>query len=141
MGKVIPALDGVLTGMAFRVPTADVSVVDLTVKLKTEASYDDIKAAIKAASEGPMKGILNYTEAPLVSSDFIGDSASSTFDASAGIALNPSFVKVCAWCASVARPYLLCSQFPRQLISWYDNEMGYSTRVCDLAVYMASTGR
>eukprot|EP00353_Schmidingerella_taraikaensis_P005431 CAMPEP_0185572870 /NCGR_PEP_ID=MMETSP0434-20130131/4727_1 /TAXON_ID=626734 ORGANISM="Favella taraikaensis, Strain Fe Narragansett Bay" /NCGR_SAMPLE_ID=MMETSP0434 /ASSEMBLY_ACC=CAM_ASM_000379 /LENGTH=343 /DNA_ID=CAMNT_0028188907 /DNA_START=21 /DNA_END=1052 /DNA_ORIENTATION=+ len=120
VGKVIPALDGVLTGMAFRVPTVDVSVVDLTVKLKTEASYDEIKATIKAAAEGPMAGIMKYTEDPVVSSDFIGEKASSIFDAGAGIALNPTFVK---------------------LVSWYDNEMGYSNRLVDLICYMNSVDR
>lgn len=118
VGKVIPTLNGVLTGMAFRVPTPDVSVVDLTCKLKTEASYEDIKAAIKdAATSGPLAGILKYTEDPVVSSDFIGEKASSIFDASAGISLNSTFCK---------------------LVSWYDNECGYSNRVVDLAVYMSS---
>ncbi|XVF49682.1 hypothetical protein PTKIN_Ptkin04bG0032400 [Pterospermum kingtungense] len=111
VGKVLPALNGKLTGMAFRVPTVDVSVVDLTVRLDKAASYEEIKAAIKEASEGEMKGILGYTEEDLVSTDFIGDSRSSIFDANAGIALNGTFVK---------------------LISWYDNEWGYSSRVVDL---------
>jgi glyceraldehyde 3-phosphate dehydrogenase len=119
VGKVIPELNGKLTGMAFRVPTVDVSVVDLTVRLKKAASYEEIKAAIKAASEsGPMKGILGYTEEDLVSTDFIGDKRSSIFDAKAGIALNPQFVK---------------------LVSWYDNEFGYSCRVVDLIKHMAAT--
>ncbi|XP_044465766.1 glyceraldehyde-3-phosphate dehydrogenase, cytosolic-like [Mangifera indica] len=117
VGKVLPALNGKLTGMAFRVPTVDVSVVDLTVRLEKKATYDQIKAAIKEASEGEMKGILGYTEDDLVSTDFLGDSRSSIFDAKAGIALNDNFVK---------------------LVSWYDNEWGYSTRVIDLIVHMAS---
>ena len=111
VGKVIPDLNGKLTGMSFRVPTADVSVVDLTVRLKTGASYEDIKASVKAAAEGPMAGVLGYTEDDVVSSDFIGDTHSSIFDAKAGIALNDNFVK---------------------LVTWYDNEVGYSTRVLDL---------
>lgn len=118
VGKVIPALDGKLTGMAFRVPTVDVSVVDLTVKLKKATDYDTIKATIKAASEdGPLKGILGYTEEAVVSQDFVHDDRSSIFDADAGIMLNPTFVK---------------------LISWYDNEWGYSNRLVDLAIYMHS---
>lgn len=117
VGKVIPALNGKLTGMAFRVPVANVSVVDLTVRLGKAASYDDIKAKIRAASEGPLKGVLGYTEEDVVSSDFIGDTHSSIFDASAGIALNSNFVK---------------------LISWYDNEYGYSSRVIDLIKYIQS---
>ena len=116
VGKVLPHLNGKLTGMAFRVPTLDVSVVDLTVNLNKEASYDDIKAAIKNASEGPLKGVLGYTEEDLVSLDFIHDSRSSIFDAKAGIALSSTFVKV---------------------VSWYDNEWGYSNRLVDLACYMA----
>jgi len=117
VGKVIPELNGKLTGMSFRVPNPDVSVVDLTVRLEKGASYDDIKAAIKEASETTMKGILGYTEEEVVSSDFIGDTRSSIFDALAGIPLNPHFVK---------------------LISWYDNEFGYSHRVVDLIEYIAS---
>jgi len=116
VGKVIPDLEGKLTGMAFRVPVPDVSVVDLTCKIKKKASYDDIKNAIKAASEGPMEGILGYTEDSVVSSDFIGDQRSSIFDAKAGIQLNDSFVK---------------------LVSWYDNEFGYSMRVVELMAFMA----
>lgn len=112
VGKVIPGLNGKLTGMAFRVPVADVSVVDLTCRLKKGATYDQIKAVVKkAAAEGPMKGYLGYTEDQVVSSDFIGDTYSSIFDALAGIVLNDNFVK---------------------LISWYDNECGYSHRVVDL---------
>jgi len=116
VGKVIPALNGKLTGMAFRVPTADVSVVDLTVRIEKGASYDEIKATIKAASEGPLKGILGYTDEDLVSTDFVGDHHSSILDAKAGISLNPNFVK---------------------LVSWYDNEWGYSRRVVDLVCEMA----
>jgi len=116
VGKVIPALNGKLTGMAFRVPTADVSVVDLTVRLEKGATYDQIKETLKKASESAdWKGILGYTEDQVVSSDFVGDSRSSIFDAEAGISLNPNFVK---------------------LISWYDNEFGYSHRVVDLICYM-----
>lgn len=117
VGKVIPELNNKLTGMAFRVPVADVSVVDLTVRLQKEATYDEIKAAVKEASEGKLKGILGYTEDQVVSSDFVGDQHSSIFDASAGIALNKTFVK---------------------LISWYDNEYGYSHRVVDLLAYIAT---
>jgi len=117
VGKVIPELNGKLTGMAFRVPTPDVSVVDLTVRLSKEASYDEICATIKEASEGKMKGILGYTDEDLVSQDFIGDQRSSIFDAKAGIQLSKTFVK---------------------LVSWYDNEMGYSNRVIDLISYMQS---
>ncbi|XP_022101615.1 glyceraldehyde-3-phosphate dehydrogenase-like [Acanthaster planci] len=117
VGKVIPKLQGKLTGMAFRVPVPDVSVVDLTVRLEKEASYDDVKLAIIKASEGPLKGILGYTENQVVSMDFRGDPRSSIFDAGAGIALNDNFVK---------------------LVSWYDNEYGYSCRVVDLIAYMAS---
>ncbi|CAI4491232.1 CLN_G0022030.mRNA.1.CDS.1 [Saccharomyces cerevisiae] len=116
VGKVLPELQGKLTGMAFRVPTVDVSVVDLTVKLEKEATYDQIKKAVKAAAEGPMKGVLGYTEDAVVSSDFLGDTHASIFDASAGIQLSPKFVK---------------------LISWYDNEYGYSTRVVDLVEHVA----
>lgn len=116
VGKVIPELNGKLTGMAFRVPTPDVSVVDLTVRLATETSYDEIKATIKAASEDQLAGILGYTEDAVVSTDFLGDTRSSIFDAGAGIMLNPTFVK---------------------LVSWYDNEVGYSTRVVDLISHVA----
>jgi glyceraldehyde 3-phosphate dehydrogenase len=118
VGKVIPSLNGTLTGMAFRVPTPDVSVVDLTCKLEKEASMDEIVAAIKEASEGPMKGILGWTGDEVVSTDFIGSKFSSIFDIKAGIALNKNFVK---------------------LVSWYDNEWGYSNRLVDLAVHMAKT--
>merc|ERR1712051_903749 len=111
VGKVLPALNGKLTGMAFRVPTPDVSVVDLTVRLEKAATYGEIKAAIKEESEGKLKGILGYTEDDVVSTDFIGDSRSSIFDAKAGIALSDNFVK---------------------LVAWYDNEWGYSSRVVDL---------
>ena len=116
-GKVIPALDGKLTGMSFRVPTANVSVVDLTVRLKNGASYDAIKATIKAAAEGPMEGVLAYTEDDVVSSDFIGEKCTSVFDAKAGIALTDNFVK---------------------LVSWYDNECGYSNKVLNLIEHMES---
>lgn len=117
VGKVIPSLNGKLTGMAFRVPTPDVSVVDLTCRLEKPATYAQIKEAMKKASETTMKGILGYTEDAVVSNDFIGDSRSSIFDADAGISLNDNFVKV---------------------VSWYDNEWGYSCRVVDLILYMAS---
>ena len=118
VGKVIPAMNGKLTGMAFRIPTMDVSVVDLTVKLEKAASYEDICAAMKAASESEdMKGVLGYTEDLVVSQDFVGDTRTSIFDAKAGIALNDNFVKV---------------------VSWYDNEMGYSTKIVDLIEYSAS---
>ncbi|KAL3720348.1 hypothetical protein ACJRO7_005211 [Eucalyptus globulus] len=118
VGKVLPALNGKLTGMAFRVPTVDVSVVDLTVRLEKAASYDEIKEAIKEESEGNLKGILGYTDEDVVSTDFVGDNRSSIFDAKAGIALSSNFVK---------------------LVSWYDNEWGYSSRVIDLICHMAST--
>jgi len=116
VGKVIPELNGKLTGMSMRVPTQNVSVVDLTVRIEKGASYDDIKATIKEAAEGPLKGILAYTEDEVVSTDMIGNTNSSIFDAKAGISLNNNFVK---------------------LVSWYDNEWGYSRRVCDLLAYMA----
>ncbi|KAK4221833.1 glyceraldehyde-3-phosphate dehydrogenase [Podospora fimiseda] len=116
VGKVIPALNGKLTGMAFRVPTSNVSVVDLTCRLEKSASYDQIKAALKEASEGELKGILGYTEDEIVSSDLNGNANSSIFDAKAGISLNDNFVK---------------------LVSWYDNEWGYSRRVLDLLAYVA----
>ena len=117
VGVVIPELNGKLTGMAFRVPVADVSVVDLTCRIEKSASYDTIKAAIKAASEGDMTGIMGYTEDDVVSSDFIGETCTSFFDADAGIALNDNFVK---------------------LVSWYDNEWGYSNKVVDLVEHMSS---
>ncbi len=115
VGKVIPELNGKLTGMALRIPTPDVSVVDLTCRLEKGASYDEIKAAMKSASEGELSGILGYTEDAVVSTDFLGDPRTSIFDAGAGIALNDNFVKV---------------------VSWYDNEMGYSHKVCDLIIHM-----
>merc|ERR1719318_651988 len=117
VGKVIPDLNGKLTGMAFRVPTPDVSVVDLTVRLKTGATYEEICAKLKEASEGSLKGILGYTEDMVVSTDFLGDTHSSIFDAKAGIQLSSTFVK---------------------LVSWYDNEFGYSNRVIDLIKFMQS---
>ena len=117
VGKVLPQLDGKLTGMAFRVPTADVSVVDLTVRLREEASYDEIMATLRAASEGELAGVLGFTDEAVVSTDFVGDSHSSIVDAQAGIALSGSFVK---------------------LVSWYDNEWGYSNRVVDLVHHMAA---
>jgi glyceraldehyde 3-phosphate dehydrogenase len=117
VGKVIPSLNGKLTGMAFRVPTPDVSVVDLTVNLAKGASYEEICAAMKAASETTMKGVLGYTEEAVVSNDFIGETQTSVFDAKAGIALTDTFVKV---------------------VSWYDNEMGYSKKVVELIEYMDS---
>lgn len=115
--KVIPALKGKLTGMAFRVPTADVSVVDLTVRLEKETSYEEIKKVFKSASEGDLKGILGYTEEKLVSQDFIGDARTSIFDAGAGIELNSKFFK---------------------LICWYDNEAGFSNKMVDLTQHVAS---
>ncbi len=116
VGKVIPELNGKLTGMSFRVPTPDVSVVDLTCRLEKAATYEEIKAVIKKASENELKGILGYTEDDVVSSDFIHDPRTSIFDAKAGIALNDNFVK---------------------LVSWYDNEWGYSNKVVDLIQHMA----
>ncbi|KAJ6155881.1 glyceraldehyde-3-phosphate dehydrogenase [Penicillium chermesinum] len=116
VGKVIPSLNGKLTGMSMRVPTANVSVVDLTCRIEKAATYDEIKATIKAASENELKGILGYTEDDIVSSDLNGDDHSSIFDAKAGIALNSNFIK---------------------LVSWYDNEWGYSHRVVDLIAYIA----
>lgn len=115
--KVIPAMKGKLTGMAFRVPTLNVSVVDLTCRIEKAATYEEIKAAVKAAADGPMKGVLGYTEDSVVSSDFIGDARTSIFDAEAGIMLNPNFVK---------------------LVSWYDNEWGYSNKVLDMLAHMAT---
>jgi glyceraldehyde 3-phosphate dehydrogenase len=116
VGKVIPELNGKLTGMAFRVPTANVSVVDLTVNLAKPASYEQICSVIKQASEGELKGILGYTEDQVVSQDFIGETCTSVFDAEAGIALTDTFVKV---------------------VSWYDNEIGYSHKVLDLVTHIA----
>ena len=117
VGKVIPALNGKLTGMAFRVPTPDVSVVDLTVNLEKPASYEEICQAMKDASQGELKGILDYTEDQVVSNDFIGETCTSVFDANAGIALTDTFVKV---------------------VSWYDNEIGYSNKVLDLVAYIVN---
>ncbi len=116
VGEVIPQLKGKLTGMAFRVPTVDVSVVDLTCRLEKSVSYEDIKAAVKKASENELKGIMKYTEDNVVSTDFVGESCTSVFDATAGIALNDNFVK---------------------LVAWYDNEWGYSCKVVDLIAHMA----
>ena len=119
VGKVIPELNKKLTGMAFRVPTSDVSVVDLTVELAKEATYKEICAAMKAASQGAMKGVLAYTEDKVVATDFRGESCTSVFDADAGIALDDTFVKV---------------------VAWYDNEWGYSCRVVDLIRFLAEKG-
>ena len=116
VGKVIPELNKKLTGMAFRIPTSDVSVVDLTVVLKKACSYDEIKAAMKAASEGELKGVLGYTEEKVVSTDFVGETLTSVFDAEAGIQLDPTFVKI---------------------VSWYDNEWGYSNKVLEMIRVMA----
>ncbi|MDD7886309.1 type I glyceraldehyde-3-phosphate dehydrogenase [Flavivirga sp. 57AJ16] len=117
VGKVIPELNGKLTGMAFRVPTVDVSVVDLTCRLEKSASFEEIKAALKEASENELKGILGYTEEGVVSQDFVSEPKTSTFDANASMALNDNFVK---------------------LVSWYDNEFGYSTKLVDLAQHIGS---
>lgn len=117
VAQCLPAVKGKLTGMAFRIPTTDVSVVDLTVRLSKDTSYEEICAAVKKAAEGPMKGLVEYCDEEVVSSDFIGNPASCIFDKGAGIALNPRFYK---------------------LIAWYDNEMGYAHRVADLLEYMAS---
>jgi glyceraldehyde 3-phosphate dehydrogenase len=119
VGKVIPALNGKLTGMAFRVPTPDVSVVDLTVNLERATSYEAVKAAMKTASEGAMQGILGYTEAEVVSTDFLGESCTSVFDAGAGIALTDTFMK---------------------LVAWYDNEWGYSCKCVDLIRHINGAG-
>ncbi|GGE43382.1 type I glyceraldehyde-3-phosphate dehydrogenase [Psychroflexus planctonicus] len=116
VGKVLKEVDGKLTGMAFRVPTANVSVVDLTVRTEKSASYEEVKKAMKAAAEGPMKGILAYYEDDVVSQDFVSEKATSNFDANAGIALNDNFFK---------------------LVAWYDNEYGYSSKLVDLAVHIA----
>ncbi len=120
VGLVIPELKGKLTGMSFRVPVADVSVVDLTARLKTPATYEEIKAEMKRASEQELKGILGYTEDEVVSSDFLGDDRTSIFDAKAGIQLSPTFVKI---------------------VSWYDNEWGYSNKLVSLVSYMASVAK
>lgn len=120
VGKVIPELNGKLTGMAFRVPTIDVSVVDLTCNLEKPATYEEICAAMKKASENELKGIVEYVDEDVVSSDFVGDAHTSIFDAKAGIALTDSFVK---------------------LVAWYDNEWGYSNKLVDLAVYIAGVDR
>ncbi len=117
VGKVIPSLNGKLTGMSFRVPTVDVSVVDLTVNLEKPATYEEICAAVKKAAENEMKGILDYTVEPVVSSDFVHDEHTSIFDSTAGIALTDTFVK---------------------LVAWYDNEWGYSNKLVDLAIYISS---
>lgn len=117
VGKIIPELNGKLTGMSFRIPTLDISVVDVTFRLAQETTYEEIKAAVREASEGELKGILGYTEEEVVSSDFIGDARTCIFDAKAGIALNNKFVK---------------------LIAWYDNEWGYSNKMLDLIAHMAT---
>jgi glyceraldehyde 3-phosphate dehydrogenase len=116
VGKVIPALNGKLTGMSFRVPTVDVSVVDLTVKLEKETTYEEIMKVIKNASETDYKGIIGYTEDDVVSQDFVSDSRTSIIDAKAGIGLNSTFFKI---------------------VSWYDNEYGYSSKLIDLSVHIA----
>jgi len=116
VGKVMPAVDGKLTGMAFRVPTADVSVVDLTVRTEKGASYDEVKKAFKKAAEGSMKGVLSYTEDAVVSQDYVSEATTSNFDAGAGIALNDNFFK---------------------LVAWYDNEYAYSSKLLDLAHHVA----
>lgn len=116
VGKVIKEVDGKLTGMAFRVPTADVSVVDLTVRTEKSVSYEDVKKAMKAAADGPLKGVLNYCEDEVVSQDFVSETATCNFDANAGIALNDNFFK---------------------LVAWYDNEYGYSAKLVDLAMHVA----
>ena len=115
VGKVIPELNGKLTGMAFRVPTPNVSVVDLTVRLEKGASYEAVCAAMKEASEGELNGVLGYTEEAVVSNDFMGELCTSVFDAGAGIGLNDNFIKV---------------------VSWYDNEMGYSRKVVEFLIHM-----
>ncbi len=120
VGKVIPELNGKLTGMSFRVPTPDVSVVDLTCRLEKSATYEEIKSAVKEASEGALKGILGYTEDDVVSTDFVGEYCTSVFDAKAGIALNDNFVK---------------------LVAWYDNEWGYSNKVLDLISHMSTVDK
>jgi len=120
VGKVIPELNGKLTGMSMRVPTLDVSVVDLTAVLEKSATIDEIRAAMRAASEGELKGVLGYTDEPIVSTDFIGDPRTSIFDSDASMALNDHFVKV---------------------VSWYDNECGYATKMVELAVYMNSVDK
>ena len=119
VGRVIPALNGKLTGMAFRVPTPDVSVVDLTVNLERPASYDQVKEAMRVAASGAMRGILGYTDEEVVSNDFVGESCTSVFDAGAGIALTDTFMK---------------------LVAWYDNEWGYSCKCVDLMTHMAAQG-
>jgi glyceraldehyde 3-phosphate dehydrogenase len=117
VGKVIPELNGKLTGMSFRIPTPDVSVVDLTVRTKKSATWAEVKAALKAASENELAGVLGYTEEAVVSQDFVSEPRTSVFDADASIALNDNFFK---------------------LVSWYDNEFGYSTKLVDLATYIAN---
>lgn len=117
VGKVIPSLNGILTGMAFRIPTVDVSVVDLTCRLEKSASWDEVKKALKDASEGELNGVLGYTEEGVVSQDFVSEPKTSTFDANASMALNDNFVK---------------------LVSWYDNEYGYSTKLVDLAQHIGA---
>ena len=120
VGKVIPSLNGKLTGMSFRVPTVDVSVVDLTVRLAKETSYEEICKVVKEASEGELKGILGYTDEAVVSTDFVGDARTSIFDATAGIQLSPTFVK---------------------LVTWYDNEWGYSNKIVEMIQYLATVNK
>ena len=120
VGKVIPALNGKLTGMAFRVPTTNVSVVDLTVRLKQDVTWDDICNAVKEAADGPMKGVIEFTDGPLVSQDFVSYPVTSCFDAQAGIQLSPKFVK---------------------LVAWYDNEWAYSCQLVKMTHFMAETDK
>jgi len=139
VGVVMPDLNGKLTGMSMRVPTVDVSVVDLTVKLEKATTYEDIKAKMKAASEGELAGILGYTEDAVVSQDFVGDPHSSIFDASAGIMLNEKFVKVVAWVRLLVAFILSKAQTHMECVPLqYDNEWGYSNRVIDLMLFMRS---
>ena len=147
MGKVIPELNGKLTGISMRVPTLDVSVVDLTAKLAKPASYDDICKAMKEASEGELKGILGYTNEDVVSSDFLGDARTSIFDEKAGLSLTDTFVKVVSWydnecgysnkMVELIRRLSLTDTFVK-VVSWYDNECGYSNKMVELIRHMSS---